>query len=374
MKILGWLSMKILILATSPGKISQYASQLSNALAKKYPITVILNSEIYENIYDDKVNVIEFSFKKYLKFPSPFSYYKLYKIIKSINPDIIHDPIGPAFYWTTGILPFLKKWKLAVTIHDPKPHSGMKHPFQNFFTLLNIKFADIIFVHGENNKNDIISFGFSNKDIIVIPHGTFDFFDKTSSNIQEEENCVLFFGALRPNKGIGRLFDIANSVRKKVPNVKFLIAGSSKNISRHINQEKIRETMDKLKKSDLFEVYDDYIPNEDVEIYFRRAAVVILPYYDATQSGIVPIAYHFKKPVVATRVGDLSEVVLDGQTGYLANSNSNQDIADKIVKLLKNSKLRKSMGQNGYKLSITKLSWGSVVNDTIEAYKNILKV
>jgi glycosyltransferase involved in cell wall biosynthesis len=65
------------------------------------------------------------------------------------------------------------------------------------------------------------------------------------------------------------------------------------------------------------EWWDRYIPNEDVPALFREADVVLLPYTEATQSGVVPVAYQFGVPVIATRVGGLSEVVLEGRTGLL---------------------------------------------------------
>jgi glycosyltransferase involved in cell wall biosynthesis len=66
-------------------------------------------------------------------------------------------------------------------------------------------------------------------------------------------------------------------------------------------------------------VVDRYVPNEEVGLYFSAADLVVLPYVSGTGSGIVQIAYGLEKPVLATRVGSLPEVVDDGRTGYLVN-------------------------------------------------------
>jgi glycosyltransferase involved in cell wall biosynthesis len=78
-------------------------------------------------------------------------------------------------------------------------------------------------------------------------------------------------------------------------------------------------------------VIDEYISNEDVALYFCSADVVILPYVEATQSGIVQIAFGMDKPVITTRVGGLPEVVDDGKTGLIVEKESSEDLAKAIL-------------------------------------------
>jgi len=120
---------------------------------------------------------------------------------------------------------------------------------------------------------------------------------------------------LRLNKGIDRLFNISQIVKEEISEVKFIVAGSSD--LKWSNKRKIKKIVQKLKSSDIFEVHDEFIPEEKLERYFRRASIVICPYHDATQSAIISIAYTFSKPIVATNVWDLNEIVIDGKTGYL---------------------------------------------------------
>jgi glycosyltransferase involved in cell wall biosynthesis len=75
----------------------------------------------------------------------------------------------------------------------------------------------------------------------------------------------------------------------------------------------------------------EFVQNNQVNKYFSAADAIVLPYKSATQSGVVPVAYHFNKPVIITDVGGLKEIVIDGKTGLVVNPNTN-DIAEGILK------------------------------------------
>jgi glycosyltransferase involved in cell wall biosynthesis len=79
-------------------------------------------------------------------------------------------------------------------------------------------------------------------------------------------------------------------------------------------------------------LHSDYISNEEISTYFSAADVVVLPYISATQSAIVPVAYHFNKPVIVTNVGGLAEVVTNGRTGFIVPPQNPKAFADAVVK------------------------------------------
>jgi glycosyltransferase involved in cell wall biosynthesis len=175
---------------------------------------------------------------------------------------------------------------------------------------------------------------------------------------------VLFFGRIRAYKGLAHLIEAADLVAEKVPDVKFLIAGSG---------DHLEEYAALTEHSERFIVRQGFVPMDAVGELFQRAAVVALPYIDASQSGVVPLAYVFGKPVVTTRVGSIPEVVDDGQTGYLIEPRDSAQLAEALIKLLTDPVLRHQMGQNALRKVHTELSWERIAEKTLQVYARAME-
>ncbi len=101
---------------------------------------------------------------------------------------------------------------------------------------------------------------------------------------------------------------------------------------------------------------------------FRQASVVVLPYIDASQSGVIPVAYTFAKPVVATTVGGLPEMVDDGCTGYLVPPRDSDALADAVVHLLQHPTLRHALGANAKRKAETEWAPDVIAEQTLQVY------
>ncbi|MDY6894141.1 MAG: glycosyltransferase family 4 protein, partial [Thermotogota bacterium] len=337
----------LLILFTGRGGIQLYISQLANALAKgDNEVTVLVAEHLFKEEYysNPNVNVIYIDaprsfFGMILRTINPLTYYKLLRTINSLNPDVIH--VIQEFLWLIILFPFLRGYPRILTVHDPtfrgqgiRIYTKIEFIFRPFIRSM----ADRIIVHGEVLKKVLINKKIPENKVVSIPHGEFSLYSKWGNDACREYKSVLFFGTISDYKGIEYLIESEPTITKEVPGVKITIAGSGD----FTKYERL------INNRDNFEIDNRFIPDEEVAGLFQKASVVVLPYTGASQSGVVPIAYAFKKPVVVTNVGSIPEVVEHGKTGYVVPPKDSGALADAIIKLLQNDDLRKEMGENAY--------------------------
>ncbi|CUT02751.1 Glycosyl transferases group 1, partial [Candidatus Kryptonium thompsonii] len=136
--------------------------------------------------------------------------------------------------------------------------------------------------------------------------------------IRPDEKILLFFGYIRGYKGLDLLLKSMKLVLSKFP-VKLLVAGEF-----YEDPKRYYKIVEEEGIADFVIFKSEYIPNDEVKVYFCASDLVVLPYISATQSGIVQIAYNFNKPVIATNVGGLPEVVIDGETGFVVEPSSDE--------------------------------------------------
>jgi glycosyltransferase involved in cell wall biosynthesis len=133
--------------------------------------------------------------------------------------------------------------------------------------------------------------------------------------IPDDAPVILFFGYIRKYKGLDIILRAMPEMLKRLPELRLIVAGEFYGDEQEYH-DLIREMNIPARNLVLA---TDYIANEDVAKYFCAANVVVLPYRSATQSGIVQIAYNFDVPVIATDVGGLAEVVIDGKSGVIVS-------------------------------------------------------
>lgn len=359
----------LIVIMSNKGGMVHYTSQLSNSLLlKNNEVTIIAPIGTDRKFFRNDIKIITLPVgatkKDFIFNILNMSILKFLRTIQKEKPDVIHIQSYPL--WTAILLPFLKihNLKIVTTIHDVKPHMG-EESFDNFISKKNhLLFSDSIIVHGQNSKKILLKNDFLKKSkIFVVPHGNYIFFTNFKRKEEKEElNQILFFGRIVEYKGLEYLIKAEALVSQKIPSLKIVIAGSG-NFNKYTNL---------IKDNSKYEIYNKFIPEIEVSKLFQRANVVVLPYIDATQSGVVQIAYAFKKPVIATAVGDLPEVVEHDKTGLLVPPRDEKALAEAIIKLLKDKKLRKEMGESGYKKMKEELSWDKIAEKTIEVYKEVI--
>lgn len=290
-----------------------------------------------------------------------------WKRIRAFRPDVVHLQLGGG--WTEiALLPALMGYPLVVTFHDVESHPGEGSEKASFARSLLAKRADRIIVHGEVLRGTVTKqFSVSTDKVEAIPLGapeldSFKVFERVG--VREEGNLILFFGRIFPYKGLDYLIKAEPLISKEVPGAKIIIAGAGEDFGRYQQMMAGRE--------DKYVILNRRIPFEEGAELFQKCSVVVLPCVEASQSGIVPIAYGFKKPVVVTNVGGLPEVVADGETGFVVPPRDSQALADAVVKLLKDRNLRKDMGERGNRYLSTSLSWDEIATRTLKVYEDAI--
>ncbi len=290
--------------------------------------------------------------------------------VRQFNPDIIHFQHG--HMWFNMTLPLLKRVRfpkripLVVSIHDPRHHSGDKDSQRTPQWMMDFGYlrADRAIVHGEQIRQVCVEqVGVRNEIIHTIPPvpDVIPGEAATLEQIEEDDRLVLFFGRIWGYKGLDYLIRAEPLISKRVPDVKIMIAGKGEEFDRYEQMMVNRER---------FIIHNDYIPVQQRDEYFKRASIIVLPYIDATISGVIPVAYTFGKPVIATTVGILPEMVDHGETGLLVEPKNETALADAVVQLLEDPARRHRMGAQARKKIETDLSPDTLARQTIEVYEH----
>lgn len=286
------------------------------------------------------------------------------RYIKRFNPDIIHMQNG--VIWE-GLLPLIfPEITFITTIHDVTihPNRGGTRFTPQFLLDALTRLSTGIIIHGEKLREAAIyRHGHHlKKSIQVINH---PIITRYGSSRDRSENLyrVLFFGTLDEWKGIEYLLAAMEIVSEVIPNVSLKIAGGSGTPEYYQNLPYNGNNIhwDIRRQSEA-----------DVKNLFEWADILVLPYIEASQSGVLHIAQSFCLPVVATRTGALQESIIDGKSGLLVQPKSKSALAEAIVKLLTDNELRASIVENMKTYRETTLREKSVGSSTFNYYKKIL--
>lgn len=251
---------------------------------------------------------------------------------------------------------------------------------------LSLKFmyrvVDHVFVHTEKMKQQLTdSFNIKENKVTVIPFGINNIIPKSGlTRVQAKkklglegvDKIILFFGNIAPYKGLEYLILALVDLKEKYDDFRLIIAGRIKDCEAY--WENIQRIMEEHDLKDYIINKIEYIPDEEVEVYFKSADVLILPYKKIFQTGLLFLAYNFGLPVIATNTGSIREDVVEGETGFICQPGNPQDLAEKID-LYFHSGLFKNLEANRDRIieyANEKYSWEKVGEKTCAVYKSLL--
>lgn len=299
----------------------------------------------------------------------PLSWLRFVRKVRKLNPDMIliswiHPVHAPVYLFLNWYLKRYTKAELVYVCFNVTPHESFFGA--RWLTRLGLSAADRYIVHGRSEEDQLRKL-FPKKSITRLFLPLRNFYGEipvTSSPANPKE--LLFFGMIRSYKGLDILLQAMPLVLRRHPETRLRIVGElfyekKRGFDRFLQQEE--NPLDLIQKLGLEKVVETdlrYIGNEEIPAVFSRAAVCVFPYRSATQSGVVAVAYGYNVPVIATRVGGLPDVVIHGQSGYLAEPGSVSDLAEKI-----NLFLDRPLNPKQVREVAEKLSWERYIEGVV---------
>lgn len=357
------------------GGIAHYTGMMSRNLAKEHEVINISFKLLYpgflyhreqKDFGNDACKIEDTRFL--INSINPFSWIRAAHHINQIHPDLVivqwwHPFLSPA-YWS--MLKLLRKnIRVLFACHNILPHESF--PMKKLLTKSVLRQGDCYIVHAESSAAELLSL-VKSADYRRTYIPTFNAFKLSGISKSEAREqlglapdipVLLFFGYIREYKGLKHLIRALPKIREELPQVRLLVVGDYFEDNKNEYENLIAQCG---MSREIIQV-DGYIPDKEVEKYFSACDLVVLPYESATQSGIVQIAYSFNKPVIATKVGGLPDVVLDGETGFLVPPSDEAELAKAVIRFFRDNKaiaFEEKIRQDSYKFS-----WDRM-NDTVK--------
>lgn len=380
--------MKITILSSLPPikGISKYTSGLLEGLSrnKNMEIEALGFKKIYpEFLYPggtkDKslkpVTLPKIEARSFLTWYNPVGW--IYAGL-TVKGEIIHAQwwsyiLAPIYIIILSTAKFVRRKKIILTVHNVKPHE--QGFIKNLANKSVCKLPNHFIVHSEDNKKQFSKIHKIQADkITVIPHGVLSPDTQTSLsqadarkklNLPTDSQVILFFGLIRPYKGVDVLIDAFESVHNKFSKARLIIAGKSWE-----QWDKYQEIIDRKKLQPYIKCDLRFIQEDEIETFFKSSNVVVLPYKNFdSQSGAGSLALSFGKALIVTNVGGLTELVKNKDA--VCPPNDPGILAGKILKIFNDKKLQNQLGNDSEELA-KKLSWESIGKQTLDVYRKLI--
>jgi glycosyltransferase involved in cell wall biosynthesis len=344
-----------------------YTIELANALANIVDLTLIQPQKVAtfcQDSLNDNVRVISFEKPRIRSLGNFHAMLEMKKIIEDLEPDVLHvQETNDPWYDLTLLLSNMPP--LVTTVHDIFRHPGDRQNIFGADYTKRIAFyrSQKIIVHAELLKKILQQdFRVPEQRVSVLPHGELGgLYQRRSQNehTKEEPWTLLFFGRVWPYKGLKYLLAAMPLIASKFPDIKLIIAGKGEDLKKYFPHGHNHPNI---------EILNEFIPPDQVASIFYRSKVVVLPYIEASQSGVVSLAYGLGKLVVASAIGGLQEVVQQEKDGLLVPPANSQALADAVIRLLSDSPLQQTLQLAALQRCQQDLNWKNIAAHTVDVY------
>jgi glycosyltransferase involved in cell wall biosynthesis len=274
--------------------------------------------------------------------------------------------------------------RIVLTAHNVniRKRDGTDAWLNRWSLRIQYQLSDRIFVHTDKMKAELLSdFGVGEHKVSVIPFGinnTAPKTDLTSSDakralgIASTDKTILCFGQIAPYKGLEYLIAAFAKVLEEDGSYRLIIAGKPKWNEVYWNQ--IQRLIEGLNVRDRVIQRIEHVPDDETELYFKAADVLVLSYTQVFQSGVIFLGYSFGLPAIVADVGSLKEEIIEGKTGFVFRPQDSPDLARKIETYF-NSELFRNLESRRAEIkeyANERYSWNTVAAITTAVYSNLL--
>lgn len=289
---------------------------------------------------------------------------KIATFVKSLNPDYIYYYNTPSINFIPLIYTTNYRWGAA--IHDPILHSSQKSKtFYSFIRKIVFRRCNTFFLFSDVLVDDFRKeYKIKDSQVHLTSLGAYEQLNLFSTNTPKTNPSkrlnLLFFGRIEKYKGIKFLLEAYKKIYQNYDiALRILGKGFIEN-----------DIVDLTQTPGLF-VKNKFIPVEELATEIQNCDIVICPYTDATQSGVVMSAYAFCKPVIVTNVGGLSEMVRNKKTGLIIEPCSSKAIVNSILFVYNNMEIIQEWKQEIVQLYYNgEHSWNHIANNLINIINN----
>ncbi|MBA7507586.1 N-acetyl-alpha-D-glucosaminyl L-malate synthase [subsurface metagenome] len=338
-----------------------------NLVTRGHEVRVItsLDESLSKETIEDGFHIHRISQQK-LRFIGVISLWvKIFWLLKKINPDIVHaQSIGmgmPAFLAKKLLRKPYVVWGRGSEVYLPWLY---KKPVSK----LVLKSATAVIALTEDMKGEIQKI--CNREVSVIPNGIdLDRFQdlnprtiREGLKVNSDERLILFVGGLKPTKGLEYLIQAMSSISQSEMKMKLLLVG----------QGEERDRLEQLAKNLGLSSYVKFVgevPYKEVPEYMAASDVFVLPSLSEGFPNVILEAMASGMPIVATRVGGLAEIIKDGDNGFLVEPGNPQQLAEKVLLILKDKELRERISRNN-KEAAKEYSWEGIVDRLEKVYSD----
>ena len=257
-------------------------------------------------------------------------------------------------------------YKIVWTVHNLYPHESRNLDLDRLARLAIASMASALITHCERARTLVHEHFFRRDGVFVIPHGSFiGAYPNTLTReearrrlgLADQRFVYLFFGAVRPYKGLERLLKVFSELPGE--NLTLLVAA-------RVNDEYSASVVELAKQAGPRVVVrtSQFFPTEDLQLYFNAADVVVQPFDDILTSGSAITALSFGRPIIVPAIGCLPETVHESM-GVVYDPHQPDALALAMKTVLKRDLATLSTAAYNYAAS---LSWDVIARLTIEAY------